>query len=194
MKYLFTRCPTCGLRFYVEGASETELDIICSRCNTRYSDRTDRGFIKEADYSWELYGGIYPNSDRRLGDRRQMDICSSLLITTLIFYLVPIVYAFIYVMGSDVRNPSAISGFALAATMYTVVIVAGTYSCLRRYSFALSFSGAVFGVLNFFLVSMILIEMDLSWAYCFLMFIPVISSFVAISLILKNKRIFSLGI
>ncbi len=193
MKYLLTICPHCRARFYVEVSSEPTLSVTCPYCRAYYHDRTDLGNIKEADYSWELYRDIYPKPDRRLGDKKLLKASGVVILGAIAFLLIPLLYLLIdieYFSGSDA---SFTSGMAFASLIFLAIMFAGALSSLNSYSFAISLTGAIFAIINSVLVGLLMsFRTDMN-GYCFSMFVPMFVALIAIFIILKNKKAFSMG-
>ncbi len=193
MKYLFTKCPRCGARFHAEVLSEPMVSVTCPYCRTYYRDRTDLGGIREADYSWELYSGLYPNPKRDLGDKRLLRISGGLLLASVPFFLIPLLYMLVAAGNTSGEYSSLIIGISFAGLIYLAIIFAGALSSINTYSFAISLTGSIFAVLNSFLVGILMTYRAYSYDNCFAMLIPLLLAFAAMSIILKNKRGYSMG-
>ncbi len=193
MKYLLTICPRCRARFYVKVSSEPTLSVTCPYCRMYYHDRTDLGNIKEADYAWELYRGLYPRPDNDLGDRKMLKICGGLLLASIPFFLIPLLYISLVAGNAAGEYSSTIIGVAFAGFIYLAIILAGAFSSINTYSFAVSLTGSIFAVLNSFLVALLMTYRAVTDEYCFAMLFPLLLAFIAMSMILKNKKGFSTG-
>ena len=199
MKHLFTKCPVCYSRFYHEFHGVTETNVVCPYCRHRYKDRLDLGGIKESDYYWELYRGLYPPTENNLGNRKHIRMIGYLQIFALPFLLTPlfhyIFHGHILELGTD--EYSITLGIVLAGLIFLTVSFAGIFSCVKAYSFAISLTGSIFLLLTAFLV-MVLSASDVFLAgvtdwFCYGTMIPIAMASYSLSLILSNKKGFSKG-
>ena len=177
----------------------TETNIVCPYCRHRYTDRLDLGGIKEADYYWELYRGLYPPTENNLGNRRHIRWVGYLQIFALPFLLIPlfhyIFHGHILELGSE--EYSTILGIVLTSFIFLLASFAGIFSCVKAYSFAISLTGSIFLLLTTFLVMLLsatgmFLASFMVW-FCYGTLIPIAIASYSTSLILNNKKGFSKG-
>ncbi len=201
MKSLFTRCPSCGAHFYKnlkEGENTSDVDVICPYCNYRYIDSLHENRVKEHDFYWEIYSGLYPTLKINNNKKSRLIVAGILLFLTIPFF----VYGFsqIFIPNSLIELSGAelnsIYGVWLAGIIFLSFVVGGTISAIKRYSFVLSLSGIIFAILSsilwFYMYQYLEIDL-LGNLSQLLMFIPQILSMISLVLIIKNRESFKLG-
>lgn len=191
MKYLLTRCPRCRAAFYVEVGEGQSVDVTCPYCRYQYGDTVRERYVKEGDYYWELYKGLYPHPKGDLGNRKFLKISGLLLLFTVPFFLFPMIYVF------DITSLSnTLGGIGLASLIFLTFVIAGGLSSLKSYSFAISLTGSIFAILDSLLLGVVssspFIENTLN-DVCMIFIVPLLISFIVLLLTIKNKRGFKRG-
>ena len=190
MEYLLTKCPNCRAGFYEEVNSEKELEIRCPYCNFRYEDEIEEDRIKEASYFWELYRNLYPSNRINLGNEKGLQFGGWLMISTIPIF-------FYYFSKLNPNEINFIFGLGLAGIIFFGFILGGAISFLKKYSFAVSVTGAFFGALNSILwlfVSGYSNASLITFPYMRLLFyFALIVSFISLSLGIHNRWTFRIN-
>lgn len=201
MKSLFTRCPSCGAHFYKNISKDekvSNMNIVCPYCNYTYIDSLDEDRVKEHDFYWEIYSGLYPSLKIEKHKKTRLIVAGILLFLTIPFFVYGFSQIFISnslssLSGSEINS---IYGVWLAGIIFLLFVVSGIISAIKRYSFVISLSGVIFALLSsvlwFYMYQSLEINMlgDLSQL---LMFVPQILSILSLVLIIRYRKSFKLG-
>jgi len=197
MKYHLTWCPRCRNRFYVEADEKKRYDIVCPYCKYRYEEEAHPSRIKEVDYYWELYDGLYSSLRKGFGKDYLLNICG-----TLMFVIMGLFFIELYALRTNLfiipktMEEATMMGLGLAGMIFIIFLIVGAWSCLKKYSFALSSVGAFFGALNS-IFWFVLRQMGPNYGdgtgACLLTTMTFILSLISLYLIIKNKKMFSIG-
>ncbi len=197
MKYLSTWCPRCRNKFYVKADEKKRYDVVCPYCKYRYDEEAHPSRVKEVDYYWELYDGLYSPLRRGFGKDYLLKISGALMFVIVGLFFIEL-YALrttMFIIPSTMEE-ATMMGLGLAGVVFMIFLIVGAWSCIKKHSFALSSVGAFFGALNsiFWLA---LRQMGPKSGYgfqgCFLSMIAFTLSLISLYLIIKNKKMFSIG-
>ncbi len=199
MKHLLTKCPICSAKFYHEVQDGPVTTVVCPYCKHRYTDRTDLGGIKDVDYHWELYQGLYPPVEEKPFNKRELTMNGMLQIAALPFLLVPLFFFLFSARPPDMalEDHYIILGIALAGLIFLAIACAGILSSVRVHSFAISLTGAIFMILCSMLVIALIgagyYEGNFTDSLCYATLIPIAIASYSLSVILRNKKAFNTG-
>ncbi len=199
MKVQFTVCPTCRSSFYHKVFDEGTNDVNCPYCRYHFRVPFDRRHVREVDYYWEVYSGLYSPLNEGGGRKKHLTAVGLILLLTIPFIMLPFYYMIAPGFLSDLSraNLSMFIGAFLALIVFLLFIVIGAYNSLKARSFALTLSGGIFSLLATGLSGMIITLPAFRNTFvrsgCSLMFIPLLLSLVAIFLCISNRKRFSLG-
>lgn len=195
MKYLLTWCPRCRNRFYVEAGGKKRYDIVCPYCKYRYEEEAHPSRIKEVDYYWQLYDGLYTPLKKGFGKDYLLNLSGILMfvITGLFFIELYALRNTLFMIPSTMEE-ATMMGLGLAGMVFMIFLIVGAWSCIKKYSFALSSAGAFFGALNS-IFWLLLRQMGPTYSSggCLLTTITFSLSLVSLYLIIKNKKMFAIG-
>ncbi len=195
---MFTQCPRCYASFYEEVGNKHRIHLKCPYCRYTYYDQAAPERVEDVDYYWEVYSGLYPTPKDNIGNPKINRIIGLILALSIPFFLWPFYDFFnIFQDGALLYSENAsILGLLLASAVFLSFVIAGSVSAWRKYSFPITLSGGIFGVLNSFLLGAVISDSAYITGetnYCFIYFITIITSFVAIFLTAKNKKGFTRG-
>ncbi len=199
MKHILTKCPICSARFYHEVHDDPVSTVVCPYCRHRYTDRVDLGGIKEVDYHWELYHGLYPPVEDDFGSKKQLKINGLLQIIAVPCLLVPLFLILLSGPGSEMtwEDYYVVVGVVFAGLIFLTFTCAGIISSVKSHSFAISLTGAIFMILSSLLVIALLNMGVYTGSFvdglCYATLIPIAISSLSLSIIIRNKKAFSTG-
>lgn len=171
---------------------------VCPYCSYRYNDVWEPTKVNQVDYYWEIYSGLYPPTDLKTGKRSHLKISGWILAATLPFFLAVLfsIFSSGILATLSVAEKSTLLGIGLAGGVFMSLVVMGVISSLKSYSFALSFSGNVFSFLSVGILMLMSLQADsiLPISPSLLLLIPVVLTFISLGLVIKNRKVFTLGV
>lgn len=193
MKHLLTRCPDCGSRFYEEVQKRGRIQINCPYCGFDFWDEVEDDRIKEAKYRWELYANLYPTLKARHTGDRFVKLGGLLLLLTIPFFAYSLLSGLDGTLSSlSSDNMAYRLGIGLAGFIYSIVIVAGGLSSIKKYSFAISLSGCIFGFISSVIWEMFMIfpsgQVPILGSENQFIFFPILFSLVALVITVHFRR------
>jgi len=201
MESLLTRCPYCGANFYKNVPDDEELtsmDLECPYCNYTYRDMIEESRIKNHDFYWEIYSGLYPIIRLDNHKNSRLLIGGILLLLTLPFFIYGFSQLFLpgNLSGYSGTELNSIYGLGLAGLIFLIFILSGVISAIKGYSFVLSLSGIIFALLSSVLWYYLTLNLSPNifgdFTSLFLL-VPQILAIISLTFFIRNRRSFKLG-
>ena len=201
MESLLTRCPYCKSSFYKnvdEEREDSRIKVSCPYCNSVYEDTFDEKRVREHEFYWEIYSGLYPPVGKETDKSSRLTAGGIILLFALPFFLYG---ASLLLNPENVSNISAgqrnsFYGIGIAGGVFLLFVLSGIISAVKHYSFVVSLSGVIFTILSSVLWYYIIISLNVNMFQNFpqiFFIIPQFISVVSLVLFIRNRRSFKLG-